>query len=295
MAIERIGVVGAGQMGGGIAHVAALAGKSVALFDVSSEAVAKVLKVIEKNLSRQVEKGKVTAEQAAAARSRITPASDASALGRGGFDADLVVEAIVESEAHKRPLLAALDRDLGPGALLASNTSSISITRLAAATKRPEKFIGMHFMNPVPVMALVEVIRGAATSDETAASVVALARELGKTPVECRDFPGFVANRVLMPMLNEAMFAVHEGVATPDAVDTIMKLGANHPMGPLALADFIGLDTCLSILRVLHHGLGDDKYRPCPLLVQMVDAGWLGRKTGRGFHRYAGPGGEKLP
>ncbi len=295
MAIERIGVVGAGQMGGGIAQVAALAGKNVALFDVSTEAVAKVLKVIEKNLSRQVEKGKVTAEQAAAARSRITAASDVPALGRGGFDADLVVEAIVENEAQKRPLFAALDRELAPEALLASNTSSISITRLAAATKRPERFIGMHFMNPVPVMTLVEVIRGAATSDETAAAVVALAKEMGKTPVECRDFPGFVANRVLMPMLNEAMFAVHEGVATPDAVDTIMKLGANHPMGPLSLADFIGLDTCLSILRVLHHGLGDDKYRPCPLLVQMVDAGWLGRKSGRGFHRYAGPGGEKLP
>ena len=294
MAIDRIGVVGAGQMGGGIAQVAALAGKNVALFDVSSEAVAKGLKGIEKSLSRQVEKGKLTAEQAAAVRSRITAAPDLPALGRGGFDADLVVEAILENEAQKRPLFATLDRELRPEALLASNTSSISITRLAAATKRPERFIGMHFMNPVPVMTLVEVIRGAATSDETAAAVVALATELGKTPVECRDFPGFVANRVLMPMLNEAMFAVHEGVATADAVDTIMKLGMNHPMGPLTLADFIGLDTCLAILRVLHHGLGDDKYRPCPLLVQMVDAGWLGRKSGRGFHRYAGPGGEKL-
>jgi len=294
MIIERIGVVGAGQMGGGIAQVAALAGKSVALFDVSSEAAAKGLKVLERNLSRQVEKGKLPAEQAAAARGRIATVPDVPALGRGGFDADLVVEAIVEAEAPKRTLLSALDRELGPDALLASNTSSISITRLAAATRRPERFIGMHFMNPVPVMALVEVIRGAATSDETATAVVALAKEMGKTPVECRDFPGFVANRVLMPMLNEAMFAVHEGVATPDAVDTIMKLGANHPMGPLALADFIGLDTCVSILRVLHQGLGDDKYRPCPLLVQMVDAGWLGRKSGRGFHRYAGPGGEKL-
>ncbi len=182
-----------------------------------------------------------------------------------------------------------------PGAILASNTSSISITRLAAATKRPENVIGMHFMNPVPVMQLVEVIRGIATSDETTASVVAAAKEMGKVPVECRDFPGFVSNRVLMPMINEAVFAVHEGVATPEAVDTIMKLGMNHPMGPLTLADFIGLDTCLAILRVLHQGLGDDKYRPCPLLVQMVDAGWVGKKAGRGFYRYSGPGGEKVP
>jgi 3-hydroxybutyryl-CoA dehydrogenase len=294
MTIQKIGVVGAGQMGNGIAHVAALAGKSVALLDVSSVAVAKGLKAVEKNLSRQVEKGKLTAEQAASTRARIAPVTDVAALGRGGFDADLVVEAIVESEAPKCALFATLDEALRPEALLASNTSSISVTRLAASTKRPERFIGMHFMNPVPVMALVEVIRGIATSDETASAVVALAKELGKTPVECRDFPGFVANRVLMPMLNEAMFAVHEGVATPDAVDTIMKLGMNHPMGPLTLADFIGLDTCLSILRVLHAGLGDDKYRPCPLLVQMVDAGWLGRKSGRGFHRYAAPGGEKL-
>jgi 3-hydroxybutyryl-CoA dehydrogenase len=294
MGIDRIGVVGAGQMGNGIAHVAALAGKKVALFDVSPEVVGKGLKTIEKNLARQAEKGKITAEQAASARRRIETPPALPALGPGGFDADLVVEAVVESEGVKLPLLSALDGILRPEALLASNTSSISITRLAAATKRPERFIGMHFMNPVPLMALVEIIRGIATSDETAAAVVALAKEMGKTPVECRDFPGFVSNRVLMPMLNEAMFAVHEGVATPDAVDTILKLGMNHPMGPLTLADFIGLDTCLAILRVLHEGLGDDKYRPCPLLVQMVDAGWLGRKAGRGFHRYAGPGGEKL-
>ncbi len=294
MTIERIGVVGAGQMGNGIAHVAALAGKKVALLDVSAEALGKGLKVIEKNLARQAEKGKITQEQASAARGRITTASGAEALGRGAFDAQLVVEAIVEGEAAKVALLGSLDRLLGPEALLASNTSSISITRLAAATARPDRFIGMHFMNPVPVMALVEVIRGIATSDGTAAAVVTLAKELGKTPVECRDFPGFVANRVLMPMLNEAFFAVHEGVATPDAVDTIMKLGMNHPMGPLTLADFIGLDTCLAILRVLHSGLGDDKYRPCALLVQMVDAGWLGRKSGRGFYRYAGPGGERV-
>ncbi|MFI5181627.1 MAG: 3-hydroxybutyryl-CoA dehydrogenase [Thermoanaerobaculia bacterium] len=294
MVLQKLGVVGAGQMGSGIAHVAALAGKDVALVDVSAEAVAKGLKGIEKNLSRQVEKGKLTAEQATAARGRIFAAPDVAALGRGAFDADLAVEAIVESEAEKRALLAALDAALRPEALLASNTSSISITRLAAATRRPGSFIGMHFMNPVPVMVLVEVIRGIATSNETASAVVALVKELGKTPVECRDFPGFVANRVLMPMLNEAMFAVHEGVATPDAVDAIMKLGMNHPMGPLTLADFIGLDTCLAILKVLHEGIGDDKYRPCPLLVQMVDAGWLGRKAGRGFYRYAAPGGEKL-
>ena len=294
MALQKLGVVGAGQMGSGIAHVAALAGKNVALFDVSAEAVSKGLKVVEKNLSRQVEKGKITAEEAAAARGRIVAVADVAALGRGAFDADLVVEAIVESETPKRELFIALDQALRPEALLASNTSSISITRLAGATKRPDRFIGMHFMNPVPLMGLVEVIRGIATSDETASAVGALAKEMGKTPVECRDFPGFVANRVLMPMLNAAMFAVHEGVATADAVDAIMKLGMNHPMGPLALADFIGLDTCLSILKVLHEGLGDDKYRPCPLLVQMVDAGWLGRKAGRGFHRYAAPGGEKL-
>jgi 3-hydroxybutyryl-CoA dehydrogenase len=294
MTIEKIGVVGAGQMGNGIAHVAAVAGKSVTLVDVSADAVGKGLKTIERNLARQAEKGKLTGEQASAARGRITASSDAGALGRGAFDADLVVEAIVEDEAAKRALLGALDRILRPEALLASNTSSLSITRLAAATSRPDRFIGMHFMNPVPVMTLVEVIRGIATSDETAAAVVALAQELGKTPVECRDFPGFVANRVLMPMLNEAFFAVHEGVAPPDAVDAIMRLGMNHPMGPLTLADFIGLDTCLAILRVLHAGLGDDKYRPCPLLVQMVDAGWLGRKTGRGVYRYTGPGGERV-
>ncbi len=290
MSIQRIGVVGAGQMGSGIAHVAALAGKDVVLSDVSDALVEKGLSVIRKNLGRQVEKGKVTAEARDAALGRIAHAVDVAALA----GCDLVVEAIVEDEAPKRKLFAALDGLLAPGALLASNTSSISITRLAAATKRPDRFIGMHFMNPVPVMQLVEVIRGIATSDETAAAVVAAAREMGKTPVECRDFPGFVSNRVLMPMINEAVFAVFEGVATPDAVDTIMKLGMNHPMGPLTLADFIGLDTCLAILRVLHEGLGDDKYRPCPLLVQMVDAGWLGKKAGRGFYRYAGPGGERV-
>jgi len=291
MKIERIGVIGAGQMGNGIAHVSALAGRSVTLVDLSAPLAERGRAAIEKNLGRQVEKGRLTAEARDAALARISTAADIDTLA----GADLVVEAVVESEAVKKDLFGALDRLLKKEALLASNTSSISITRLAAATSRPEKFIGMHFMNPVPVMALVEVIRGIATSEETAAAVVALAREIGKTPVECRDFPGFVSNRVLMPMLNEAMYAVHEGVATADAVDTILRLGMNHPMGPLTLSDFIGLDTCLSILKVLHAGLGEDKYRPCPLLVQMVDAGWTGKKAGRGFYRYAGPGGEKLP
>ena len=286
-----IGVVGAGQMGAGIAHVAALAGKRVVLVDVTPDLAGKGLRGIEKNLARQVEKGKVAALDRDAALARIVATADLSRLAEAG----LVVEAIVENEAVKRDLLARLDALVPPLTILATNTSSISITRLAAATRRPERFIGMHFMNPVPVMALVEVIRGIATSDETTEAVLALAKDLGKTPLLCRDFPGFVANRILLPMLNEACFAVHEGVATPEAVDGIMKLGMNHPMGPLALADFIGLDTCLAILRVLHQGLGDDKYRPCPLLVQMVDAGWHGRKTGRGFYRYDGPGGERLP
>lgn len=290
MAIERVGVIGAGQMGAGIAHVAALSGKTVVLTDVDAALAEKGLSVVRKNLGRQVEKGKVAAEAAEAALARIAVSGDLAALA----DADLVVEAIVENEEVKRGLFSRLDALLKPGAILASNTSSISITRLAAATKRPESVIGMHFMNPVPVMQLVEVIRGIATSDATTEAVVAAAKEMGKVPVECRDFPGFVSNRVLMPMINEAVFAVFEGVATPEAVDTIMKLGMNHPMGPLTLADFIGLDTCLAILNVLHRGLGDDKYRPCPLLVQMVDAGWVGRKAGRGFYRYSGPGGEKV-
>ncbi len=290
MTIARVGVIGAGQMGSGIAHVAALSGRDVVLADVTVALAEKGLAGIRKNLGRQVEKGKVSAEAAEAALARIVPSGDVAAFA----ECDLVVEAIVEDEGVKRELFARLDGLVKPGAILASNTSSISVTRLAAATKRPADVIGMHFMNPVPVMQLVEVIRGIATSDATTAAVVDAAKEMGKVPVECRDFPGFVSNRVLMPMINEAVFAVHEGVATPESVDTIMKLGMNHPMGPLTLADFIGLDTCLAILRVLHRGLGDDKYRPCPLLVQMVDAGWNGRKSGRGFYRYSGPGGEKV-
>ena len=283
MPIARIGVIGAGQMGAGIAHVAALSGRDVVLADVSADLAGKGLAVVRKNLARQVEKGKVTPEAADAALGRIIPSGDVSTFA----EADLVVEAIVENEGVKCELFARLDGILKPGAILASNTSSISITRLGAATRRPECVIGMHFMNPVPVMQLVEVIRGIATSDDTTASVVAAAKEMGKVPVECRDFPGFVSNRVLMPMINEAVFAVHEGVATPDAVDTIMKLGMNHPMGPLTLADFIGLDVCVAILDVLHDGLGDPKYRACPLLRRMVAAGHLGRKSGRGFYTYA--------
>jgi 3-hydroxybutyryl-CoA dehydrogenase len=290
MSIQRVGVVGAGQMGSGIAHVAAASGRMVTLVDIDESLVARGRATIEKNLGRQVEKGKLTPAQRDETLSRLSLAVGIESLAQ----ADLVVEAIVEDEETKRTLFRKLDEMLPPGSILASNTSSISITRLAASTKRPESFIGMHFMNPVPVMTLVEVIRGIATSDETTVRVSALAREMGKTPVECRDFPGFVSNRVLMPMLNEAFFVVHEGVAQPEAVDAIMKLGMNHPMGPLTLADFIGLDTCLAILRVLHRGLGDDKYRPCPLLVQMVDAGWNGKKSGRGFYSYAAPGGERL-
>ncbi len=282
MEIKAIGVVGAGQMGGGIAHVAALAGIDVALADVSAAVVEKGVAAIARNLDRQVAKGTVTAAAKAAALARIR--AEVGLAGLAGCQ--LAIEAVVEDLDVKLGVLTELDRLLVPGAILASNTSSISITKLASATSRPERFIGMHFMNPVPMMQLVEVIRGLATGDDTYREVEALAKRLGKVPVEVNDFPGFVANRVLMPMINEAVYTVYEGVGTPEAVDTVMKLGMNHPMGPLALADLIGLDTCLAILRVLHDGLGDPKYRPCPLLVKMVDAGRLGRKSGRGFYSY---------
>ncbi len=282
MEIGSVGVVGAGQMGGGIAHVAAAAGLSVVLVDVEERFLEKARATIERNLDREVAKSRRTAAEKAAALERLSATTRLEALS--GCDA--VIEAVVENEAVKKELFGRLDAIARPGAILASNTSSISITRLAAATRRPESFIGMHFMNPVPVMQLVEVIRGIATSDATAASVDALARRMGKTPILCSDYPGFVSNRVLMPMLNEAIETLREGVATREGIDGIMKLGMNHPMGPLQLADFIGLDTCLSILRVLHEGFGDPKYRPSPLLVRMVDAGWLGKKSGKGFYEY---------
>lgn len=282
MEVQRMGVVGAGQMGNGIAHVAALAGLEVVLSDLAEPLLERALATIAKNLDRQVAKGTITEQDKSAALARIVTTT---ALEQ--FSAcQLVVEAVVEDFAVKAEVFRKLDAIVGPEGILASNTSSISITRLAATTKRPEKFIGMHFFNPVPVMQLVEIVRGIATSEETFATVEALAKKMGKTPVEVKDFPGFVSNRVLMPMINEAIYAVYEGVATPEAVDAVMKLGMNHPMGPLQLADFIGLDTCLAILKVLYEGFGDPKYRPCPLLVKMVDAGFLGRKSGRGFYQY---------
>jgi 3-hydroxybutyryl-CoA dehydrogenase len=280
--MKTVGVVGAGTMGNGIAHVFAHSGWSVALVDVAAPLLEKALATIRGNFDRQVKKGAVTAEARDAALARIATGTDLAAVR----DCDLVVEAASEKQDLKFTLFRELDRVVRPDAILASNTSSISLTAIGAQTGRPGLVIGMHFMNPVPVMQLVEVIRGQATSDGTTEVVMAIARELGKTPVEVSDYPGFVANRVLMPMINEAVYCLMEGVATAESIDTVMKLGMNHPMGPLALADLIGLDTCLSILDVLHAGLGDDKYRPCPLLKRMVAAGHLGRKTGRGFHSY---------
>ncbi len=283
MSMRTIGVVGAGQMGSGIAQVAAQSGFQVVLCDVEDAFVRKGLDSVSRNLERGVEKGKTTATEKDQVLARIRGTTRLEDLAA----CDFVVEAVVESLAVKVELFAALDRICRPAVILATNTSSLSITRIAAATRRSEHVIGMHFMNPVPVMQLVEVIRGLGTSDETTAAVLGLARTLGKTPVEVKDFPGFVSNRVLAPMINEAIFCLQEGVATPEAIDTVMKLGMNHPMGPLALADFIGLDTCLSILEVLHEGLGEDKYRPCPLLRKYVEAGRLGKKSGRGFYDYS--------
>jgi 3-hydroxybutyryl-CoA dehydrogenase len=280
--IKVVGVVGAGTMGNGIAHVFARSGFQVLLCEVEQRFLDRGLETIRKNLEREVAKGKLTAGEAEAALAAIKGTLQGSDLGV----CDFVIEAAPERFALKQELFSELDSVLKPEVILASNTSSISITRLAAQTRRPGRVIGMHFFNPVPVMKLVEVIRGLETTDETFAEVKALAEALGKSPVEVHDAPGFVSNRVLMPLLNEAMFAVMEGVATPEAIDQVVQLGMAHPMGPLKLADFIGLDVCLDIMRVLVEGLGDPKYRPCPLLVRMVDAGWLGRKSGRGFYQY---------
>jgi 3-hydroxybutyryl-CoA dehydrogenase len=283
MSIQQIMVIGAGQMGSGIAQVCAMAGYDVILHDIKDEFVQKGIGNIGKNLNRQVEKGRMDEGEKEAVLSRISP----SVSIENASKADLVIEAIVENMSVKSQLFKMLDEHAPEHAILASNTSSLPITEIAAVTSRPEKVIGMHFMNPVPVMKLVEIIRGLQTADEVYETIEAVSKKLQKVPVEVNDFPGFISNRILMPMINEAIFAVYEGVATPEAVDEIMKLGMNHPMGPLTLADFIGLDTCLYIMETLHEGFGDDKYRPCPLLRKYVKAGWLGKKTGKGFYTYA--------
>jgi len=282
MDIRRIAVIGAGTMGNGIAHVFARSGFDVRLCDVEQSFLDRAMATIAKNLEREVAKSKIAAQDRAAALERIEPVTDRTRLA----DCDFVVEAATEKLEIKAEIFRQLDKLLRPQVILATNTSSISVTKLAALTGRPDKVIGMHFFNPVPMMKLVEVIRGLATSNEAFQTVRELALKLEKTPVEVNDAPGFVSNRVLMPMLNEAMFAVMEGVATPEAIDEVFKLGMAHPMGPLALADFIGLDVCLDIMRVIHEGQGDSKYRPCPLLIKMVNAGWLGKKSGRGFYTY---------
>jgi 3-hydroxybutyryl-CoA dehydrogenase len=282
--IRKIGVVGAGQMGSGIAHVCALSGFHVMLNDVVAERITEGLATISGNLARQVSRQRISEEQRQAAIKRITPASVLDDLS----DCDLVIEAATEKEEIKRRIFGALCPTLKPGAIIGTNTSSISITRLAAATDRPERFIGIHFMNPVPLMELVEVIRGIATDDATFDSTKHFIGKLGKQLAVSEDFPAFIVNRILLPMINEAIYTLYEGVGNVEAIDTAMRLGAHHPMGPLELADFIGLDTCLSVMQVLHEGLADSKYRPCPLLVKYVEAGWLGRKTQRGFYDYRG-------
>jgi 3-hydroxybutyryl-CoA dehydrogenase len=283
--IRKVGVIGAGQMGNGIAHVCALAGIQVVLNDISSARIKEALATINGNMTRQVSRQRITEEDKQAALNRISTSETIDGLA----DCDLVIEAATEKEDVKRKVFADLCPILKPEAVIASNTSSISITRLASATDRPEKFIGIHFMNPAPLMELVELIRGIATSDETFDTAKQFVTRLGKTVAVAEDFPAFIVNRILMPMINEAIYTLYEGVGTVEAIDTAMRLGAHHPMGPLELADFIGLDTCLSVMQVLYEGLADSKYRPCPLLVKYVEAGWLGRKTQRGFYDYRGP------
>ncbi len=284
MDIRKVGVVGAGQMGNGIAHVFALSGHDVLLNDLSADALERAVATIGKNLDRQVARGKITADDRAAALARITTTSTLSDLG----GCDLVIDSATENEAIKAKIFEGLLPHLAPHTILATNTSSISITRLAARTDRPERFIGLHFMNPVPLMQLVELIRGIATDEPTYQTMLEVVARLGKTAASAEDFPAFIVNRILVPMINEAVYTLYEGVGSVRSIDTAMKLGANHPMGPLELADFIGLDTCLAIMNVLHEGMADTKYRPCPLLTKYVEAGWLGRKSGRGFYDYTG-------